>query len=448
MAIKTPVTVSADGLTHEPLGAADKISPTAILINPAADNLTLAPAGGLWTKLNTTITDTVTLSGNGTGTSALKADVKLVNSAANIISSSANGLYAQQYVDNSNTITATGFGTSTNHISYSVRLDAAATNILTTAGVGLNATITKANSVTGSLTGNGTAASPLVAAAKISATPYNRLFSDTTGDGLFVDPVVYNPAYVSSIRPGTAATVTPAFNPRYNMEYVYLYGQGTTFTLNLASAPVAITNILGYRIRVVMPYDGASGTCFLQFTTASGSLRDTHGNYVSNANYIYPFNTGSAQQTVLDIVYNAGSGWAVEEIHPGTSPTMAFKNTLAIGSGAGTCTVSLATLPYYMVSNDWAMRTSLFCMPTTTHNRTLTVTLGTTTLYSGTVAFVANVPFILPAATFIAAPSVTAGVATLPTLSAVFGTGTGNVAVNAKIICDRLLKGSTPVDTI
>lgn len=448
MANKTPVTVSADGKTHEPLGVADTLAPSSLLLNPAADNLTALPVGGIYSKLNTATSDTVTLSGTGVATSPIKADVKLINSTANIISSSVNGLYAQQYVDNSNTITATGFGTAASHISYAVRTDPVATNILTASGTGLAAIVTKANSVTASLSGNGTAASPLTAQAKISTAPYNRLFSDTTGDGLFVDPVVYNPAYVSSIRPGATATVTPAFNARYNMEYVYLYAQGTTFTLNLTSVPVAITNILGYRIRVVMPYDGAAGFNFLKFTTASGSIHDPHGNWVSNANYIYPYSSGPSYQTVIDIVYNAGSGWAIEEVNPATSPIMAFKNTLALGSGTGTCTIDMSAKPYYMISSDWAMRTSLICTPTTTHTRTLNLTLGTATIYVGTLSFVANQPIVVPSPTFIAAPSQSGGLTVLPTMSAVFGTGTGNVTVNAKVICERLMKGSVQADTL
>ena len=197
----------------------------------------------------------------------------------------------------------------------------------------------------------------------------------------------------------------------------------------------------GYKIRIVMNLDGAGGVSFLKFTTANNLIRDPQGFAAATSSYIYPFQYAAGMTPVLELTYEYGIGWSLSEVLPVLQPTEIFKSTLAVGSGTGNLTISMQSLPYYMYANDWGVTPSVYCMPTTTHNRTLTVTLGTTQLYNGTVSFVAGVPFMLSASTFVLSPATTGGLVQLKDLAVALGSGTGNVSVNAKLVCDRLTKG-------
>jgi hypothetical protein len=364
--------------------------------------------------------------------------------------SGTTGLYAQQYVDNTFSIAASGFGTSTNHISYSLRRDAAATNLLTESAAGVAATLNTASSTSINVTGAGTTAAPLTAAARISSTnPYNRIFIDTTAGtgGLTVPPEIVDTTVTSRIRPGATDTVVPRFNPRFSGEVMYLYGQNTTFTVDFTSAPTTITDKQQYTVRLIGTYDGSYNTSFLKFATASANIRDSQGNYVSCANYVYPFGqTGSI--FVIDICYNYGIGWCIQEQISSIEDTQTFRSTLALGSGAGTLTLDNSALPYHLRSSYWTIRPSLYAMPTATHTRT--VTLGTTQLYNATVSFVAGIPFMLPACYFTVATTTgtPSTLAALPNLVATWGTGTGNVTVKGMLVCHRTITASGSLDTL
>ncbi|WP_333679869.1 hypothetical protein [Dyella sp.] len=388
MAMKQPIVLSISEGAHEALSNPDTLPASAVPISTAPGNLLSTDDTGLKATLPDTLPGTA---------------VPISTASGNLISRDATGLFA------------------------TVR--AADTDAIKFAGTGL-------------------AANPLNANLKISPQTGNK--AQVISGGLYVaGSAVFNPNVTQSIRPGGAATITPRFDAAYDGEQLYLYGQNTTFTVDVSNTPAAISNKGQYTIRIVMPFDGAVGTSFLKFKTQSNNIRDPYGTYISTVNFAYPYG-GSGRVAIVDLIYTLGTGWQVIEAVPSIEATQVFAQSVVVGPEGGTCTIDMSALPYYLSSSAWSLQPSVFVTTAdaSLYSRGMQVRLGSTVIYNGTFPMTNGTPGVPALPSFVAAPTQQGATCALPSLRVDLGIGPATATVSAKLICNRLPLGTVVGDAL
>jgi hypothetical protein len=195
-----------------------------------------------------------------------------------------------------------------------------------------------------------------MAALPLSAATGNKLTRRTDYPGLYVEGGIFNPLPTSSVRPGASATVVPRFDATYDAEVLQLMGNSTAFTVDVSGAPATITNKVGYRVRIMMSHGTADDTSFLKFKTISGSILSPDGALLSATRYAHPFGAINATR-IVDLVYNLSLGWVLEEImHPLPQVQVISDSISWTGPGSVDRSISLASLPYWMVSSSWGVQ--------------------------------------------------------------------------------------------
>lgn len=148
----------------------------------------LATSGGV--TIDVASTQTITMTGDGSSGDPVKGEVIIATALPdNILLATGSGLFAAMSIesDDSTTIELTGDGTNSSLLVADVKISASAGNQLVVDGSGLfvpapaAAAITATDTATIDFTGNGTAGTPLTAAVKKSATANNALVLDATG---------------------------------------------------------------------------------------------------------------------------------------------------------------------------------------------------------------------------------------------------------------------------
>ena len=465
MATRTPLTLSEDGKTHEPMQALDTVPTSVIPVSGASGNLAQMAPDGIYAKLNTDQDGipSIGTAGDGTASSPLKCFLNVSPRSDNIISELADGLYGR------------------------VPISSATGNLATMKPDGLHASITtdQAGNTSIGVDGDGSSASPLQyslkvsqqsgntlqpladglyvppsdASVQISDTPGNKLTADNPGGALYVPPATWNPMDSEFVWTGTGGTVSPELDPRYDGELITIraLNPGTEVTLALANIPQHAKERIGYCIRVclVAEYEGGQSS-ELRVTTPSGSRLITPNGKISTTDgstYAYPFPNTKNQIGIVDVINVSAGGvvqWALREVAPTTTPTMTFK-LFVNNSGVGNFLVpsTLVKFPQHMIDSDWAMRASVVCTTTGSHTRSIKVSLGDTVLYNGSMSLIANMPFFVPVppVTFIGAPWLDGKGVGLKRLRVEVGNAvTASVVINAKLICERVVKNSTLLD--